>query len=67
MAAPNDTEEERRVGGGKGLFCFLVRRPSWIYRTLSPSSQKNPFLEGNSKIKRLNDGKTLTGEKETNK
>ena len=34
---------------------------------LSPSSQKNPFLEGNSKIKRLNDRKKLMGEKETNK
>jgi hypothetical protein len=34
---------------------------------LSPSFQKNPFLEGNSKIKKFNDGKTLTGEKETTK
>jgi hypothetical protein len=67
MAAPNDTEEERRVGGGKGLFCFSCAAAIMDLSYLSPSSQKNPFLEGNSKIKRLNDGKTLTGEKETNK
>ena len=63
MAASNDTEEERRVGGGRGLFCFLARRPSWIYRTLSPSSQKEPFFGG--KFKKMK--KTLMEEKDTNK
>jgi hypothetical protein len=44
MAASNDTKEERRVGGGRGLFCFSCAAAIMDLSYPFPLVSKEPFF-----------------------
>ena len=53
MAAPNDTEEERRVGGGKGFVLFSCAAAIMDLSYPFPLVSKEPFFGGKFKYKKV--------------
>ena len=53
MATPNDTEEERRVGGGKGFVLFSCAAAIMDLSYPFPLVSKEPFFGGKFKYKKV--------------